>query len=186
MNVIDILTRVDAICKKHGNYDVDEHKHLNVSADTDTDAALQVQWHSTEVLAARNNLALALPDCTRAIGAPKQTEGWTTSASRTEIKFDSEEFSFMPQVDKATSDLKNTNVRLKETVNESCGFVPPEVLSKFLHQCHTAVHYSWDCCYLYNGDLSVKLSLQEGILQAHNGAQQGDVTVAELSNAEKE
>ncbi|KAF7142693.1 hypothetical protein RHSIM_Rhsim05G0183200 [Rhododendron simsii] len=88
MSVIDILTRVDAICKKYGKYDVDEHKHLNVSADTD--AALQVQWHSTELLAARNNLALALPDSTQAIGAPKLTGGWTTSASRTEIKFDSD------------------------------------------------------------------------------------------------
>lgn len=50
---------------------------------------LQVQWHSTEELAACNNLALALPDSTQAIGAPKQTGGSITSASPAEIKFDS-------------------------------------------------------------------------------------------------
>ncbi|XVF76472.1 hypothetical protein PTKIN_Ptkin13bG0269100 [Pterospermum kingtungense] len=50
-----------------------------------------------EEMAARNDLVLALPDRIQAIppdgtAAPKQTEGWLstgTSASRTEIKFDS-------------------------------------------------------------------------------------------------
>ncbi|KAE9447910.1 hypothetical protein C3L33_20179, partial [Rhododendron williamsianum] len=146
MSVIDILTRVDAICKKYDKYDVDEHRHLNVSADAfarlynaveaDTDSALQ--WHSTEELAARTNLALALPDSTQAIGAPKQTGGWTTSVSPAEIKFDSDgrfESEHFQQtansgenmtkalkryqkVDKATSDLKNNNLRLKDSVNE--------------------------------------------------------------------
>lgn len=55
---------------------------------------LQVKGLSTEELAARNDLALALPDRIQAIpdgGAapPKQSGGWGASASRTEIKFDS-------------------------------------------------------------------------------------------------
>ncbi|ERN18132.1 hypothetical protein AMTR_s00054p00051700 [Amborella trichopoda] len=33
MSVIDILTRVDAICKKYDKYDVDKHKESNVSGD---------------------------------------------------------------------------------------------------------------------------------------------------------
>lgn len=55
---------------------------------------LQVKGLSGEELAARNDLVLALPDRIQAIPdgtapAPKQTGGWTTSASRTGIKFDS-------------------------------------------------------------------------------------------------
>ena len=53
MTVIDILTRVDAICKKYDKYDIDKQKDLNVSGDdafarlfavveADIEAALQV------------------------------------------------------------------------------------------------------------------------------------------------
>jgi hypothetical protein len=53
MSVIDILTRVDAICNKYNKYDVEKQKDLNVSGDdafarlyaavdADIEAALQV------------------------------------------------------------------------------------------------------------------------------------------------
>ena len=53
MSVIDILTRVDAICNKYDKYDVEKQKDLNVSGDdafarlyaavdADIEAALQV------------------------------------------------------------------------------------------------------------------------------------------------
>ncbi|XP_050242954.1 syntaxin-71 [Quercus robur] len=235
MSVIDILTRVDAICKKYDKYDVEKQKDLNVAGDdafarlyaaveSDLESALQkaesaskeknkasavamnaevrrtkarlleevpklqrlavkkVKGLSGEELAARNDLVLALPDRIQAIPdgsapAAKQSGGWAASASRTEIKFDSdgrfddeyfqqtEESSGFRQefemrkikqdqgldmisegldtlknmasdmneeldrqvplmdeidtkVDKAASDLKNTNVRLKDTVNQ--------------------------------------------------------------------
>lgn len=235
MSVIDILTRVDSICKKYDKYDVDRHKDSNISGDdafarlyaavdADIEAALQkaetaskeknrastvainaelrrtkarlleevpklqrlavkkVKGLQPEEFAARNDLVLALPDRIQAIpdgapAAPKQTGGWAASASRTEIKFDSDgqfdneyfqhteessgfrkeyEMRRMNQdqgleviseglgklkdmahgmneeldrqvplmdeidtkVDKASSDLKNTNVRLKDTVNQ--------------------------------------------------------------------
>ncbi|XP_023893531.1 syntaxin-71 [Quercus suber] len=235
MSVIDILTRVDAICKKYDKYDVEKQKDLNVAGDdafarlyaaveADLESALQkaesaskeknkasavamnaevrrtkarlleevpklqrlavkkVKGLSGEELAARNDLVLALPDRIQAIPdgsapAAKQSGGWAASASRTEIKFDSdgrfddeyfqqtEESSGFRQefemrkikqdqgldmisegldtlknmasdmneeldrqvplmdeidtkVDKAASDLKNTNVRLKDTVNQ--------------------------------------------------------------------
>lgn len=57
----------------------------------------QVKGLSTEDLTTRNDLVLALPDRIQAIPdgtatAAKKNGGWTSSASRTEIKFDSGEF----------------------------------------------------------------------------------------------
>lgn len=57
MSVIDLITRVDAICKKYDKYDVDKQKELNVYGDdafarlygvvqADLDAALQVTLSS--------------------------------------------------------------------------------------------------------------------------------------------
>ncbi|CAI0426913.1 unnamed protein product, partial [Linum tenue] len=237
MSVIDILTRVDAICNKYDKYDVEKQKNLNVSGsgddafargyaavDAEIEAALEkaelaskekskastvalnaelrrtkaklleevpklqrlaikkVKGLSTEDFAARNDLVLALPDRIQAIpdgsaAAAKQPGGWGPSASHTEIKFDSdgrfddEYFQESEQsnqfrqehetrkrrqdqglemisegldtlknmahdmneeldrqvpladeidskVDKAASDLKNTNIRLKHTVTQ--------------------------------------------------------------------
>ncbi|BFG35994.1 syntaxin-71-like [Prunus yedoensis var. nudiflora] len=236
MSVIEILTRVEAICQKYDRYDVEKQKDLNVSGDdafarlyasvdADIEALLQkaeiaskeknrasavavnaeirrtkarlleevpklqrlavkkVKGLSTQEFAARNDLVLALPDRIQDIpdgtpAAPKQTGGgWAASASRTEIKFDSEgrldneffqqseessqfrqEFEMRKikqdqgldmisdgldtlknmaqdmneefdrqvplmdeidsKVDKASADLKNTNVRLKDTVHQ--------------------------------------------------------------------
>lgn len=61
MSVIDILTRVDAICKKYDKYDFDKQKDLNVSGDdafarlytaveADIDAALQVSGSDSHIL----------------------------------------------------------------------------------------------------------------------------------------
>ncbi|KAK4478635.1 hypothetical protein RD792_014125 [Penstemon davidsonii] len=167
MSVIDLLTRVDAICKKYDKYDFtakdsnisgdDAFARLYTSVESDIESALQkaetasneknralavainaeirrtkaklleevpklqrlavkkVKGLSTEELAARNDLVLALPDRIQAIPdgsatPPKPSGGWGTSAPLY--------FYYYLQVDKATSDLKNTNVRLKDTVNQ--------------------------------------------------------------------
>ncbi|KAF5737569.1 syntaxin-71-like [Tripterygium wilfordii] len=182
MTVIDILTRVDTICKKYDKYDTVKQKDSNVSGEdafarlyaaveADIEAVLQVPirspsvshflFHlldlvgtsgiypqiqsilsaegrvtsneknrasavalnaeirrvkarlleevpklqrlslkkvkglSSEEFAARNDLVLALPDRIQAIpdgttAAPKKCGGWTSSAPRAEIKFDSD------------------------------------------------------------------------------------------------
>ncbi|XP_020672091.1 syntaxin-71 [Dendrobium catenatum] len=239
MSVIDILTRVDSICKKYDKYDVDKQRgdggnfssddafaRLYSSVEADIEAALskselasqeknraavvamnaeirrtkaklleevpklqrlaykKVKGLTKEDLAARNDMVLALPDRIQSIpdgtsNGTKQTGGWTASASRTEIKFDSpsdgsfdanyfqqteesnkfrQEFEMRKmkqdqgldtiaegldtlknmahdmneeldrqvplideidtKVDRANADLKNTNVRLKDTINQ--------------------------------------------------------------------
>lgn len=237
--MIDILTRVDSICKKYDKYDVDKQRgdggnfasddafaRLYSSVEADIEAALskselasqeknraavvamnaeirrtkaklleevpklqrlaykKVKGLTKEDLAARNDMVLALPDRIQSIpdgtsNGTKQTGGWTASASRTEIKFDStsdgsfdanyfqqteesnkfkQEFEMRKmkqdqgldtiaegldtlknmahdmneeldrqvplideidtKVDRANADLKNTNVRLKDTINQ--------------------------------------------------------------------
>uniref|UniRef100_A0A5B7BGW8 Putative syntaxin-71-like n=1 Tax=Davidia involucrata TaxID=16924 RepID=A0A5B7BGW8_DAVIN len=235
MSVIEILFRVDAICKKYDKYDFDKQREFNASSDdafarlyaafdSEIESAIhksemasmeksrasvvamnaeirrtkarlmeevpklqklalkKVKGRSKEELVTRNDLVLALPERIQAIPdgtatAAKQTGGWGASASHKNIKFDSDghfdseffqqteassqfqkeyEMRKMKQdqglniisegldtlknlahdmneeldrqvplideidtkVDKATSDLKNTNVRLKETVNK--------------------------------------------------------------------
>ncbi|KAF3611891.1 hypothetical protein DY000_02051051 [Brassica cretica] len=240
MTVIDILTRVDTICKKYDKYDVDKQRESNISGDdafarlygafeTQIETALEkaeivakeknrasavamnaeirrtkarlaeevpklqrlavkrVKGLTTEELAARNDLVLALPARIEAIpdgtagGTKSTSSAWAPSAtSRPDIKFDSDgrfdddyfqeshessqfrqEFEMRKikqasgdqgldmisegldalknmasdmneeldrqvplmdeidsKVDRATSDLKNTNVRLKDTVNQ--------------------------------------------------------------------
>ncbi|KAH0927596.1 hypothetical protein HID58_019852 [Brassica napus] len=149
MTVIDILTRVDTICKKYDKYDVDKQRESNISGDdafarlygafeTQIETALEkaeivtkeknrasavamnaeirrtkarlseevpklqrlalkrVKGLTTEELAARNDLVLALPARIEAIpdgtaGGPKSTSAWAPSTtSRPDIKFDSD------------------------------------------------------------------------------------------------
>ncbi|XP_040869724.1 syntaxin-71-like isoform X2 [Glycine max] len=148
MSVIDILTRVDSICKKYDKYDVQSQRDSNLSSDdafaklyasvdADIEALLQkadtaskekskastvainaeirrtkarlleevpklqrlamkkVKGLSSQEFAARNDLALALPDRIQAIpdgtpAASKQSGSWAASASRPGIKFDSD------------------------------------------------------------------------------------------------
>ncbi|CAI9105125.1 OLC1v1003985C2 [Oldenlandia corymbosa var. corymbosa] len=235
MSVIDILFRVDEICKKYDKYDVDKQRSLGASSDDafarlfssfedQIDAALQksemaavetnraklvamnaevrrvkarlleevpklqklsqkkVKGLTKEELENRYDLVLALPERIRAIpdGTSSDTRkagGWGTSASKRNIKFDSdgnfgdeffqqseesnqfrEEYEMRKlkqdqgldvisegldtlknlardmneeldrqvplvdeietKVDKATSDIKNTNVRLKDTITK--------------------------------------------------------------------
>nr|ADE75981.1 unknown [Picea sitchensis] len=222
MSVIDILTRVDAICNKYDKYDIEKHRENQISGsdafvrlytvvESDIEAAKQksddaakeknravvatlnaeirrtkarlheeipklqklaqkkVKGVSKEDIVARNDLVSALadkidsiPDGTNA--GTVRTAAWKTSATRMEIKIDSsspggmntefyehteeskqfrQDFEMrrakqdqgldmisegldtlknmaqdINEVDKATSDLKNTNVRLKDTVNK--------------------------------------------------------------------
>lgn len=68
------------------------------------------------------------------------------------------------QVNRATADMKNTNVRLKQTlfqVSSTKGLkflecqvsvltsstpYPDKIQSELLHRCYSSVHYSGDCC----------------------------------------
>lgn len=61
MSVIDILTRVDSICKKYDKYDVEKQKDSNVSGDdafarlygvveSDIEAALEVTSISLSII----------------------------------------------------------------------------------------------------------------------------------------
>ncbi|KAL0338422.1 UNVERIFIED_CONTAM: syntaxin [Sesamum angustifolium] len=148
MSVIDILTRVDAICKKYDKYDVaqkdsnvsgdDAFGRLYASVESDIESALQVKGLSTEELAARNDLVLALPDRIQAIpdgsaAPPKPSRGWELQLLVQKSNLIRDEgldmiseglhtlknmANDMNEVDKATADLKNTNVRLKDTVNQ--------------------------------------------------------------------
>uniref|UniRef100_A0A7C9CC69 t-SNARE coiled-coil homology domain-containing protein n=1 Tax=Opuntia streptacantha TaxID=393608 RepID=A0A7C9CC69_OPUST len=148
MSLVDIITRVDAICKKYDKYDVDKQRDsaaLSAADDpfarfysefeSNVDAALQkseaamteqnravavamfaevrrtkarllqelpklqklahkkVRGLSREELEARNDLVYALKDRIESIldgtpGAPKQTGGWAASVSKTGIGID--------------------------------------------------------------------------------------------------
>ncbi|XP_018835141.1 syntaxin-71-like isoform X2 [Juglans regia] len=105
-SVVNLITRVDAICKKYEKYDIDKHKDLNVSGDdafarlyavieADAEATFQVKGLSKEELEARNDLVFALKEKIDAISdgsttnGAKQTGGGATSTSYTGIKFNS-------------------------------------------------------------------------------------------------
>lgn len=62
---------------------------------------------------------------------------WISSVCVTEGRGREKEFSLNPYV--------NLLYILVLYLIKKCGFLPAEVLLKFLHQCHTAVHYSRDC-----------------------------------------
>ncbi|KAL5981415.1 Syntaxin-71 [Asimina triloba] len=220
MSVIDILTRVDSICKKYEKYDVEKQRDQNISGDdafarlysivdADIEAVLQksevaateknrasavamnaeirrikarlleevpklqrlavkkVKGLSKEELATRSDLVLALPERIQAIPDGSSTAAKQGGDGRFDDEFfhqseDSSQFrqeyemrkmkqdqgldtisegldtlknmahdmneeldrqvplidEIETKVDRATSDLKNTNVRLKETVNQ--------------------------------------------------------------------
>ncbi|RWR91676.1 syntaxin-71 [Cinnamomum micranthum f. kanehirae] len=204
MSLIDILTRVDAVCKKYEKYDVEKQRdfagddafaRLFAEVEDEIEAAIRksedtakeknraaavamsaeirrtkarllehvpklqklavkkVKGLSSEELATRSDLVLALPDRIKEIpdgsttGA-KNAGGSAASGSRPQIKFDSpagldiisegldtlknlahdmnEELDRQvplideidTKVDRANADLKNTNVRLKETIDQ--------------------------------------------------------------------
>ncbi|KAG1367844.1 Syntaxin-71 [Cocos nucifera] len=153
MSVIDILTRVDAICKKYDKYDVEKQRAENVSGD-DAFARLFAAVES-DIEAALEKSGMAAEEKNRAAAVAMNAEIRRTKArlmeevpklQRLALKkdqgldiisegldtlknmahdMDEELDRQVPlmdeidtKVDKATSDLKNTNVRLKETVNQ--------------------------------------------------------------------
>ncbi|GFZ20473.1 syntaxin of plants 73 [Actinidia rufa] len=93
-------------------------------------ALKKVKGLSKEDLTTRNDLVLALPERIQSIpdgttSGVKQTGGWAASSSHKNIRFDSGIDRQVPlideidtKVDKATIDLKNNNVRLKETLTK--------------------------------------------------------------------
>lgn len=147
MSVIDILTRVDTICKKYDKYDIEKHKDQHISGsdafarlyyvvEAEIEAALakaddaaneknravtvainaeirrtktrlreeipklqklaqkKYKGLSNEELAARSDLVLALAEKIESVpdgmgAGTNKTEGWRTSNTRMEIKFDS-------------------------------------------------------------------------------------------------
>lgn len=73
MSVIDILTRVDAICHKYDKYDVEKHRDANVSGEdafarlysvveADIEAALEVSSHLS-LLSALPSISLSFYLC---------------------------------------------------------------------------------------------------------------------------
>ncbi|KAL0460214.1 UNVERIFIED_CONTAM: syntaxin [Sesamum latifolium] len=103
MSVIDILFRVDSICKKYDKYDVEKLRSENASSDdafarlygafeSQVEATLRVKGLTKEELEARVELVLALPERIEAI--PDSTtagpKGWEVSSSHKNIKFDSD------------------------------------------------------------------------------------------------
>ncbi|CAN1249560.1 SYP71 [Linum perenne] len=193
MSVIDIIFRVDEICKKYDKYDIEKQRQLNAYGDdafarlyatveAEIEAAMEVKGLSKEEQAIRADLVLALPERIQAIPdgsttGENQTGGWTSSTSHKNITFDTSENlsgAFFQQseeseqfrqeydrrkqkqdegldvisegldtlknlaqdmgeeldrqvplmdeidskVDKANSDLRNTNVKLKQTITK--------------------------------------------------------------------
>ncbi|XP_022889260.1 syntaxin-71-like [Olea europaea var. sylvestris] len=188
MSVIDLLTRVDAICKKYDKYDIEKQKDSNVSGDdafarlyaaveSDIEEALQKAEKASgesnrasavainaEIRRTKARLIEEVPKLQRL--AVKKVKGhkwtaknqnqfveWTEGSSQFRQEYEmrkmkqdqgldtiaegldtlknmahdmNEEFDRQvplmdeidTKVDRATADLKNTNVRLKDTVNQ--------------------------------------------------------------------
>ncbi|KAF9593014.1 hypothetical protein IFM89_019741 [Coptis chinensis] len=155
MSVIDILTRVESICKKYDKYDIDKQKDGNLAGagddafarlyaafETDIDATLQ----KSDAAASEKNRAAAValnaeirrtkarlleevPKLDRL--TLKKDEGLAVISEGLETlknmagDMNEELDRQVPlvdeidsKVDRATSDLKNTNVRLKHTVTQ--------------------------------------------------------------------